>query len=122
MERRQYKDIDDYISVFPDDIQALLQEIRRVIKESAPEAEEAIRYGMPTFRIRDRNLVHFAGFKRHFGFYPTPSGIDAYRDELSTYQVSKGAIQFPMGRPVPFDLIRKIVKSRVQEVLAKTKK
>ena len=108
--------IDAYIATFPEDIRALLQALRATIRAAAPEAEEKISYQMPTFFLRG-NLVHFAAFKQHIGFYPTPSGIEAFKPELSAYQVSKGAVRFPIDRPLPMELISKIVRFRVAENL-----
>lgn len=110
--------IDDYILQFPKEIQRKLQELRQVIKESAPEAEERISYKMPTYYLRG-NLVHFAAYSRHIGFYPAPSGIEAFKDQLEGYKTSKGAIQFPIDEDLPLGLIRKIVKFRVEENLNK---
>lgn len=106
--------IDDYISQFEPDIQLLLQEIRRVIREAAPEATEVISYQMPTY-VYFGNLVHFAAFKNHIGFYPAPSGIEAFKEEISKYKWAKGSVQFPLDQPVPLDLIRRIVLFRVAE-------
>ena len=106
--------IDAYIAAFPDDVQTILQHIRRTIHEIAPEATEAIAYGMPTFRLHG-NLVHFAGFKNHIGFYPVPSGMMAFKDELAAYKQGKGSVQFPLDKPMPLDLIRRIVAFRVEE-------
>jgi len=117
---RQIKTMDTYIAQFPDHVRELLEELRRVIRESAPHAEEAMRYGIPTFRLNG-NLVHFAAYKNHIGFYPTPSGISAFSDELSVYKVSKGTVQFPLDKPVPWDLVRKIVHYRVKENLERKK-
>jgi len=119
------KDIDEYIEGFPDDVQEILQKVRATIREAAPVAEEAIKYGIPTFTLKG-NLVHFGAFEKHVGFYPTPTGIEKFKDQLSVYESSKGAVQFPLDKPIPFDLIGQIVKFRVQENLeredAKTKK
>jgi uncharacterized protein YdhG (YjbR/CyaY superfamily) len=112
--------IDAYIAAFPAEVQKKLKELRKVIKEAAPEAEEKISYQMPTF-TQNGNLVHFAAFKNHIGFYPAPSGIEKYQDELARYKTSKGAIQFPLGEDIPFDLVREIVKFRLQENMAKVK-
>jgi uncharacterized protein YdhG (YjbR/CyaY superfamily) len=114
------KNIDEYIAGFPDDIQRILQKIRTTIKRAAPEAEEAIRYQMPTFRL-EGNLVHFAAFKNHIGLYPTPSGTERFRVELSPYDTGKGSIRFPLDKPIPYDLISRIVKFRVKENLEKAK-
>ncbi len=112
--------IDAYISQFPKDIQILLNNVRKTIKQSAPNASEAIKYQMPTF-VLQKNLVHFAACKDHLGFYPTPSAIMAFADDLKDYKTSKGAIQFPLDKPIPFELIQKIVLFRVGEVEGKQK-
>ncbi len=112
--------IDEYIAQFPEDIQQKLQEIRAVIHEAAPEATEKISYQMPTFYLRG-NLVHFAAFKNHIGFYPVPSGIAAFETELAPYKRSKGAVQFPLDQPIPTELISRIVQFRVGENLQKKK-
>ena len=112
------KDIDEYIAGFPKEIQKLLEQIRNTIKQAAPEAEEAIKYAMPTY-VLNGNLVHFAAFKNHIGFYPVPSGIEAFKQELSVYKGAKGSVQFPLDKPMPLDLISKIVKFRVKENLVK---
>lgn len=106
--------IDEYIAAFPPDIRAILEKIRAVIREAAPEAHEAIKYQIPTFVLHG-NLVHFAAFKHHIGFYPTPSGIEAFQHELSVYKTAKGSVQFPLDRPIPYDLIAKIALFRAQE-------
>lgn len=113
-----YETIDDYISTFSPDIQEILSKIRKVIKEAAPDAKEKISYQMPTFALHG-NLVHFAAFKNHIGFYPTPNGIDAFREELSVHKGAKGSIQFPLNQPMPYELISKIVKFRVAEDIKK---
>jgi uncharacterized protein YdhG (YjbR/CyaY superfamily) len=110
--------IDKYISSFPKEIQVMLQQIRETIRQAAPEAEEAIRYAMPTF-VLNGNLVHCAAFKNHIGFYPVPSGIEAFKEELSVYKGGKGSVQFPLDKPMPLSLITKIVQFRVQENLNK---
>jgi uncharacterized protein YdhG (YjbR/CyaY superfamily) len=106
--------IDDYIAGYPADVQAILQQIRQTIHETAPEATEAISYGMPTFKLNG-NLVHFGAFKNHIGFYPVPSGMEAFKDELAAYKQGKGSVQLPLDKPMPLDLIRRIVEFRVQE-------
>jgi uncharacterized protein YdhG (YjbR/CyaY superfamily) len=116
--RKQFKTIDEYITTFPEDIQEILEKMRKVIQEAAPEAEEAISYGMPTFKLNG-NLVHFAAYKNHIGFYPAPSGINAFKEEISGYKNSKGAVQFPLDKPVPYNLVEKMVIFRVQENLQK---
>jgi len=118
-DKRQFKTIDEYIKAFPGDVQAILQKMRQTIRKAAPQAEEAISYQMPTFKLNGRNLVHFAGYKNHVGFYPVPSGIDAFERELSPYKQGKGSVQFPLDRPVPYDLVRKIVIFRMKENLAR---
>ncbi len=106
--------IDVYISQFPLELQETLQTLRKVIKESAPDAEEKISYQMPTFSLHG-NLVHFAAFKSHIGFYPAPSGIEAFKDELSVYKGAKGSVQFPIDKLLPYELIGRIVKFRAAE-------
>jgi len=108
------KTMDEYILQFPPEIQEILQMIRKVIKDSAPEAQEKISWGMPTFVLHG-NLIHFAAFKNHIGLYPSPSGIDNFKNELSEYKGGKGSIQFPLKKPIPYELIGKIVKFRVAE-------
>jgi len=117
---KQTETIDDYIASFPKHIQEILEEIRQAIREAAPDAEETISYQMPAFRLNGI-LVYFAAFKNHIGFYPTSSGVAAFKAELSQYEVSKGTIRFPLGQPVPFNLIKKIVKYRVEENLDRKK-
>ena len=108
------KNIDEYIAGFPEDVQAILQKIRMTIRKAAPDAEETIKYQMPTFTLKG-NLVHFAAFKKHIGFYPTPTGTEKFQKELSVYKGAKGSVRFPLDEPIPFDLISKIVKFRVKE-------
>ena len=110
--------IDDYIAGFPDDVQAILQKVRATIRKAAPGADEAIKYQIPTF-VLNGNLVHFAAFKNHIGFYPTPSALKQFAKELSGYEGSKGAVRFPLDRPIPYALIRDIVKFRVRESAGK---
>ena len=112
----KFSSIDEYIAAFPEEIQKILEELRATIKSAAPGAEEKISYQMPTFALKG-NLVHFAAHKKHIGFYPTPSGIQAFEQELFIYETSKGAIKFPIDKPLPLDLISKIVKFRVNENL-----
>ena len=121
MKKKQIRTIDEYIATFPESIQEILQNIRQAIKESAPQAQEAISYRIPTFKLNG-NLVHFAAFKDHIGFFPTSSGVDAFQKELSGYETSKGTIRFLLDKPIPFDLIRKIVKFRVKENLERKRK
>lgn len=113
-------DIDKYIADFPEDIQEILEELRSVIRKAAPQAEETINYGIPTFALKG-NLVHFAAYKNHIGFYPGPSGINAFKKELSVYEGAKGSVKFPINNPLPLSLITKIIKFRVKENLEKAK-
>lgn len=113
--------IDEYIARFPPDIQAILQQIRATIRAAAPEATEKISYQMPTFSLNG-NLVHFAAFKKHIGFYPTPTGIGQFKDELAAYTNAKGSVQFPLNKPIPYDLIARITAFRVQENIMKSEK
>lgn len=113
-----YRSIDEYISNFPPEVQEILKRLRKVIKESAPDAEEKISYQMPAFALHG-NLVYFAAYKNHIGFYPTSSGIDAFKHELSEYKGAKGSVQFPIKKPLPYELISKIVKFRVAENIKK---
>jgi uncharacterized protein YdhG (YjbR/CyaY superfamily) len=115
-----FKSIDEYIALFPEEIQLKLQEIRAAIHAAAPEAEERISYRMPAFAQKGI-LVYFAAWKDHIGFYPTSSGTQAFRQELSVYEYSKGTIKFPLEKPLPLDLISRIVKFRVAENLKKAK-
>jgi uncharacterized protein YdhG (YjbR/CyaY superfamily) len=119
--KKEYNTIDEYISSFPENIQEKLREIREAIREQAPQAQEKISYQMPTFYLNG-NLVHFAACSKHIGFYPTPSGIDSFKDELSKYKSSKGAVQFPLNEQLPIGVIKKIVKFRVEENLNKKKR
>ena len=110
--------IDEYIKGFPDTVQELLQQVRNTIRFAAPEAEEAISYAIPTFKLNG-NLVHFAAFKNHIGFYPAPTGMKEFEKDLSPYAKGKGSVQFPLDQPLPLDLITKIVKYRVKQNLSK---
>ncbi len=110
--------IDEYITGFPEDIQEKLEALRATIRKAAPDAQETISYAMPTFYLKG-NLVHFAAFKSHIGFYPAPSGIETFREELSLYKTSKGAAQFPIDKPLPLNLVSKIVKYRVKQNMGK---
>lgn len=113
--------IEAYISSYPEGVQKHLNQMYAALKEAAPEAEETINYGIPTFQLNGKNLVHFAGAKKHIGFYPTPSGIEAFQKELADYKSSKGSVQFPLNKPLPLDLVKKIVQFRVKEILQKPK-
>ena len=110
--------IDEYIAGFPPDVRMLLEQIRATIKHAAPDAQEAIKYQIPTFVLHG-NLVSFAGYQNHIGFYPVPTGMEAFKDELAPYVAGKGTARFPLDQPIPFDLISRIVQFRVQENLDK---
>ena len=114
--RSSTNEIDQYINSFAAEVQIILEQIRTAIRHAAPEAEETIKYAIPTYVLHG-NLVHFAGHKNHIGFYPAPSGIEAFKTELSVYKVAKGSVQFPLNKPLPLDLITRIVKFRVKENL-----
>jgi uncharacterized protein YdhG (YjbR/CyaY superfamily) len=107
--------VDEYIAGFPPETRKLLEEMRALIRSLAPEASETISYGIPTFDLNGKHLVHFAGFKNHVGLYPTPSGIETFKNDLEPYKAGKGSAQFPLDQPLPTDLIRRIVEFRVQE-------
>ena len=118
--KKQFKTMDEYIKAFPDDVQRILEKMRKTIRDAAPEAVEAISYQMPAFKLNGA-LVYFAAFKNHIGFYPTSSGIKEFKKELSRYQGGKGSVQFPVEEPIPYDLVRKIVIFRVKENQEKKK-
>lgn len=119
--KKTFSTIDEYIASFAEPIQKHLQEIREAIHSVAPLATEKISYGMPTFFLV-KNLVHFAAFKNHIGFYPTPTGIDAFSEELSHYKGAKGSVQFPLDQPMPIDLIKRITVYRMEENMKPKKK
>jgi uncharacterized protein YdhG (YjbR/CyaY superfamily) len=112
------KTIDEFIAAFPPDVQDILQKIRATIREAAPEAQEAIKYGIPTFVLHG-NLVHFSAYTENIGFYPAPTGIEAFQEELAVYGSGKGTVRFPLDTPIPFDLISRIVRYRVKENIEK---
>ena len=114
----RYKTIDEYINAFPKDIQNILERMRETIRKAAPGAVETISYRMPAFKLNG-NLVFFAAFKKHIGFYPTASGIAAFKNKFAAYKFSKGAIQFPLDKPIPYDLVERIVLFRVKENVEK---
>jgi len=116
--RQKFSSINEYIATFPKEFQGKLEELRQVIKEAAPQAKEAISYQMPAFKLNG-NLVWFAAYKNHIGFYPTALGIEKFRDKLSAYETSKGTVKFPLNEPLPIDLIKDIVRFRVKENLKK---
>ena len=111
----KYKTVDEYIASFPADIQTLLNKMRETIRKSAPGADESISYGMPAYKTNKKPLVYFAGFGKHIGFYATPTGHAEFADELSKYKQGKGSVQFPIDKPLPLDLVSRIVKFRVKE-------
>ena len=114
--------IDEYCKNFPKDIQQLLAQLRATIREMCSEATENISYGMPAFKLNNKPLVYFAAYKNHIGFYPGASPIEAFKNELKNYHTSKGAIQFPLDRPIPLALIKNIEKYKVNETLEKERK
>ncbi|HXW90531.1 MAG TPA: DUF1801 domain-containing protein [Terriglobales bacterium] len=120
MNKKLAKSMDEYVARCPKEVQQRLIEMRRTIRRAAPHATEKISYGIPTFFLNG-NLVHFAAFKKHIGFYPTPSGIAAFEQQLSPYKWSKGAVQFPLDKPLPLDLVSRMVRWRVQEQRSKKK-
>ncbi len=120
MQTEPSKDIDDYIAGFPQDVQASLRIIRAIVRKAAPDVAETIKYRMPTFVLHG-NLVHFAAFPKHIGFYPTPSAIQAFSAELKDYQSAKGSVQFPLDKPIPFALVERMVAFRVKETRERMK-
>jgi len=114
----RYGSVDDYIQACPEHVRGRLEEMRRTIRKAVPDATEVIAYQIPTSRLRGRNLVHFAAFREHVGFYPTASGTEAFSEELAPHSTSKGTVRFPLDQPIPHDLVSRIVAFRVKEVLA----
>jgi uncharacterized protein YdhG (YjbR/CyaY superfamily) len=112
----KYKTIDKYIESFPKEVQDILQKIRTTIQETAPDAKEAMTYGMPTFKLNGKNLVHFAAYKSHIGFYPTPNGLDEFEEELKEYRSGKGTAKFSLEVSIPYDLIKRITQFRVEQI------
>lgn len=119
--KAKFTTMDGYIASFPKEVQGILEEIRQTIRKAAPEATEAISYQIPTFKLNGSNLVHFAAWKDHIGFYATPSGNAAFKKELARYKAAKGSIQFPLDEPIPYGLVAKIVKFRIKETQVKKK-
>ena len=115
MKKTNYQSIDEYIGTFPDDIQSRLESMRQIIKSVIPSAIETISYQIPTFKINNKNIVHFSAYKKHIGLYPGPSAIEHFKEELSQYKWSKGAVQFPLDNPIPSELVKKIVIFRARE-------
>lgn len=118
--KQKAKTVDEYIAMYPGNVQSILKKLRQTIRESASGAQEVISYQIPTFKLNG-NLVHFGVFEDHIGFFPTPTGKEAFKKELSKYKGGKGTVQFPLDKPIPYDLVRKIVKFRVIEILAREK-
>jgi uncharacterized protein YdhG (YjbR/CyaY superfamily) len=114
------ENIDDYIAAFPSDVQAILEQIRMTIRATAPDAQETISYGMPTFTLNGHDLVYFAAYKKHIGLYPAPIGVEEFQEAVSLYGAGKGTMKFPLDQPMPFDLIRKIVQFRIKESVERT--
>ncbi len=114
------KTIDDYIAGFPPEVQEILRKVRQTVRDAAPDAQEAIRYRIPTF-VLNGNLVHFAAFKKHIGFYPTPSGTERFKEALAGYAGAKGSVRFPLDEPIPYELIGEIVRFRVKESLERAR-
>jgi uncharacterized protein YdhG (YjbR/CyaY superfamily) len=119
METQVIKNVDEYIALFPDDIQFLLNQIRNIILETAPNSSESLSYGMPAYKLNGKPLVYFAGFKNHIGFYATPSGHKEFENELSKYKQGKGSVQFPLEKPIPLELIVEIVRYRIKLIATK---
>jgi len=117
--KKRVETIDEYIKDFPGNVQRILESVRQTIRKAAPEAVEAISYQMPTFKLNGKNLVHFAAFKNHIGFYPIPSAVEAFKTDLSSYKQGKGSVQFPISDTVPLSLVERIVRFRVKEILKK---
>jgi len=115
-ERASMKTVDEFISSLPKEKQEIMQRVRELIKKEVPEAEEAMGYGVPAFKLNGKYLVYYAVFKEHFGLYPTPETIEFFKDELKDYKQSKGAVQFPLAKPLPMELIKKIVKYREEKI------
>jgi len=116
------KDIDEYIAGFPNDVQEILEKIRMTIRKAAPDAEETISYQIPTFTLKGEYLVYFAAYKKHIGLYPAPRGIERFKKELSLYEGGKGTVRFPLDKPIPFGLIKRIVRFRAKENLERAKR
>jgi uncharacterized protein YdhG (YjbR/CyaY superfamily) len=121
MMKTQFKTIDEYIKSFPADVRGNLEKIRQTVRDAAPQAVEAISYQMPAFKLNGI-LLYFAAHRNHIGFYPMASGIEAFKNELKPYKWSKGTVQFPIDKPIPFNLIKKIVAFRVKEQMNKKKR
>lgn len=114
-DKKPSTNIDEYISTFPDDIQAILEKVRQSIQKAAPDAVETMSYGIPTFNLNGKHLVFFAGWKKHISLYPIPAGDEAFQQKISHYKKAKGTIQFPLDKPIPYDLVEKIVTLLMKE-------
>lgn len=119
--KTDFKTVAEYIKMFPENVQELLEKIRETIRKNAPEAIESISYQMPAYKLNGKPVVYFAGYKNHIGLYATPTGHAEFASELAAYKQGKGSVQFPLNKPIPFDLISRIVAFRVKEIAAKTK-
>ncbi|ASS48663.1 MAG: hypothetical protein A3D31_07085 [Candidatus Fluviicola riflensis] len=119
--KTELKTIDEYNVTFPEDVVERMEQIREIVRKQAPEAVESISYGMPAFKLNGKPLVYYAGYKHHIGFYATPTGHTEFTEELSKYKQGKGSVQFPLDKPLPLDLIQRIVVFRVHEQLKKSK-
>ncbi len=111
----KFETVDDYIAAQPEKTREVLSKLRKTIKELAPKIEESMNYGMPGYKLNKKPLIYFAGWKDHVGIYPTPSGMDAFKDDLKPYQTGKGTAQFPLDKPIPYELVDKIIKFRIEE-------
>ncbi len=121
MDKHAFSNVDEYIASFPSEIALLLEQIRETIRQEAPEAAESISYGMPAYKLKRKPLVYFAAFKKHIGFYATPSGHSEFAAELAHYKQGKGSVQFPLDHPMPLDLIKRMVAFRAKENLTSSK-
>lgn len=113
---KKYNNVDEYLSSFPKEIQKVLKQVRETIKKTAPQAEEKISYGVPSFTLNGKQLIYFAGFKKHIGVYPSPVTVDTFKKDFSKYKTGKGSVQLPLDQPMPLTLITKIVKYRIKKL------
>ena len=121
VQTKNFKTIDEYVETFPEDVQSILGKLRVTVKKAAPEAVESISYQMPTFKLDKQRLVYFSAWKNHIGFYSIPEGDETFRKELSPYSGEKGSLRFPLDKPIPYDLVKKVVVLRVKEIREKRK-